>query len=191
MRLNIILTIIACVLILGITALLQNPLTHAPPVQQVPIEPVAPYEQSGKAAPDFTYTTRAGKSGTLSQLQGKAVVLNFWASWCTPCIAEFPQLVALARALPDDVVILAISTDDDAAAIDRFLQRYGQGTAALQNLIIAHDPEKTITQDIFQTVRLPESILIDRHGIMRDKLIGAVAWDEDPMQAKLRGLAKN
>jgi thiol-disulfide isomerase/thioredoxin len=191
MRLNIILILCAVAAIFAFSFGFEHrPAPHAP-VRQVPVDPAAPVGNGHETAPSFTVTTLDGRTVTLEQYRGRAVVLNFWASWCVPCVAEFPQLVALARALPDDVVILALSNDDERAAIDTFLQRHGQHVQAVANFIIAHDRDKAVTQDLFQTVRLPESILIDAQGRMREKVVGAVPWDDPAMQDKLRAYARN
>ena len=77
------------------------------------------------AAPDFTVRD-ADRSVTLSQLKGQVVVLNFWATWCPPCVEETPSLVRMQARLKDKgVVVLAVSIDDDDAAYHRFLKEYG------------------------------------------------------------------
>lgn len=122
----------------------------------------------------------------LDDYRGKAVVVNFWASWCIPCAVEYPQMVRLASFYPEDLVIVAVSVDADRSAIDRFIARFGGPPA---NFLIAHDPEKKIAQDVFGTVNLPESYLIDAAQILRDKIIGAsVAWDGPEMRARIEAL---
>jgi len=66
----------------------------------------------GNAAPDFTITD-SQRTVTLSQLRGKPVLLNFWATWCPPCIDEMPSLVQLQKQMGDKVTILAVSEDAD------------------------------------------------------------------------------
>lgn len=65
----------------------------------------------------------SGKSLTLGDFEGKVVVLNFWATWCPPCIAEMPHFVALSNAYPKDVAVIGISVDEDAAVVRAFLTK--------------------------------------------------------------------
>ena len=142
----------------------------------------------GAAAPDFTYEDITGHTGALSQHKGKIVILNFWASWCPPCVAEFPQLLTLAATYPDDVVLLALSSDHDPAMMDRFLSRLKreQGTkATAPNVIIARDADNSIILPVYGTARLPETIIIDADGIMREKVSGAIAWDAPDVIRKI------
>lgn len=187
-RLNLTLLATAAALTLVATLWLQDSPPPRPAVNVGPhpaIETNFPGAQA--PAPNATLHLLDGRMVDLAAYRGKAVLLNFWASWCIPCAVEYPQMLRLAATLPDDLVILAVSSDAERAAIDRFLARHGTGP---DNVIIAHDPEKKITQDLFGTVRLPETILIDAAGIMREKVIGAsVEWDAPEMESKIRALA--
>ena len=75
----------------------------------------------GSAAPEFTITD-SQRTVSLSQFHGKPVVLNFWATWCPPCIQEMPSLVQLQKQLGDKVTILAVSEDDDDSAYKQFVR---------------------------------------------------------------------
>lgn len=146
--------------------------------------------QNFPIAPDFTFVRLDGRSQKLSDLRGKTVLLNFWASWCAPCQEEFPQFIELAEHSAD-VVILAISVDHDAKAMQRFLDQQDDDLRELDNLIIAHDPKKAIAQDVFQTIRYPETILIDAKGQLRRKYIGLeVKWDSPAFIAELSTLGQ-
>lgn len=141
-------------------------------------------------APDFSFTDLKGRKFTLSNFRGKAVVLNFWASWCAPCVIEFPQMLALAGKNEKDSVFIFLSQDDDRADIDRFLKKQMKALPQ-KNVIIAKDENKKIAQDLFQTFKLPETYLIDRKGIIRDKIIGAdIEWDGVVMQETLHNLSR-
>lgn len=146
---------------------------------------------NGERAPDFSFTTLQGKSRTLHELQGKAIVLNFWATWCSPCVIEFPQMLNMAQKLPEEVIIVFVSTDDRKTDIERFLKKMNQKQLAQDNVLIAWDQDKKISQDLFQTFRLPETILISPDLVMKDKIIGAdVQWDGKEMLERLRSLYK-
>jgi cytochrome c biogenesis protein CcmG, thiol:disulfide interchange protein DsbE len=130
-----------------------------------------------KALPEFSFTPLGDETPqSISSLRGKIIVLNFWASWCAPCLKEFPYFLQMAADMPDDFVFLALSSDHDAAAMERFLDKMRREMPAemgMENVLIALDENASVTRGVFQTFRLPETILIDRNGIMREKLIGA------------------
>lgn len=148
---------------------------------------------TGAPAPDFSYVTANGEPGKLSDHKGKVIILNFWASWCPPCVAEFPQLLNLAAMYPGDVVLLALSSDHDKTMMDRFLAKLikDNGKAAsAPNVVIAWDKDQSITLPIYGTARLPETIVIDKSMIMREKVAGAIAWDGPEAQARIGALTR-
>jgi cytochrome c biogenesis protein CcmG/thiol:disulfide interchange protein DsbE len=125
----------------------------------------------GMAAPDFTVRD-SDRTVTLSQLKGQVVVLNFWATWCPPCIEEMPSLVQMQeRMKAKGVTVLAVSIDVDENAYRKFLTQHGV------NLLTVRDPEEK-TASLYGTHMWPESYIIDRNGIVRRKFIGAVDWTE-------------
>jgi peroxiredoxin len=133
----------------------------------------------GKAAPDFTVTD-SERSVTLSQLRGKIVVLNFWATWCPPCVEEMPSLVGMQKQmLGKGVVVLAVSVDDDADQYHKFLREHGI------DLLTVRDPgqrdDKGVTADVasrYGTFKFPETYIIDRNGIVQRKFIGPIDWSQ-------------
>jgi len=148
----------------------------------------APFEAA--AAPDFTLKDMNGHERTLAEFRGKFVILNFWASWCAPCIKEFPHFLKIAREYPEKLVFLGVSSDFNDAAMGRFLDKMKAAhpaAMAQDNVVILPDPQQKITLDLFQTMRLPETILIDANGAMRDKIIGA-DWDYEDLLNKLESL---
>ena len=124
----------------------------------------------GSPAPDFTVQD-SDRSVTLSQYRGKVVVLNFWATWCPPCVAETPAMVEMTRRMKDKgVVVLAVSIDADDAAYHKFLKDYNV------NMITVRDEERKAS-NLYGTFGWPESYIIDRNGVIRRKFIGAVEWN--------------
>ena len=124
----------------------------------------------GTAAPDFTVQD-ADRKISLDQLRGKIVVLNFWATWCPPCIEEMPSLVQMQQRLKDKgVEVLAVSIDVDESAYHKFLKDHGV------NLLTVRDPDQK-SSNLYGTYKWPETYIIDRNGILRRKFIGAVDWN--------------
>lgn len=144
----------------------------------------------GRRAPDFTFTDVKGKSRTLSDFDGKIVILNFWASWCPPCVKEFPDLLAVAASMPDDVVLIALSSDFEEAPMNRFLrqlERQNPESYRLPNIMIGMDEGVAITQKLYGSKLLPETVLIDKNGVMRQKIAGA-NWSRAEMAAWVKAL---
>jgi peroxiredoxin len=124
----------------------------------------------GNAAPDFTVKD-ADRQVQLSQLRGQVVVLNFWATWCPPCVEETPSLVQMQQKLKDKgVVVLAVSVDADESAYKRFLKDHNV------NLLTVRDADQK-SNNLYGTIRFPETYIIDRQGMVRRKFIGAVDWN--------------
>jgi len=123
----------------------------------------------GSHAPDFTLQDSDHKV-TLSQFRGQVVVLNFWGSFCPPCIEETPSLVKMQNRMKEKgVVVLAVSIDTDDAAYHKFLRDYHI------NLITVRDGEQK-SSSLYGTSGWPETYIIDRNGVIRRKFIGAVDW---------------
>jgi cytochrome c biogenesis protein CcmG, thiol:disulfide interchange protein DsbE len=122
----------------------------------------------GQAAPNFTVTD-SQRSVSLDQLRGKPVVLNFWASWCGPCVEEMPSLVQLQKIMGDKVTILAVSEDADDKAYRQFVQDHNI------DLLTVRDPRES-TNVLYGTFKFPETYIIDKNGIIRRKFIGATDW---------------
>ncbi len=135
----------------------------------------------GTVAPDFTVQD-VDRKVTLSELRGKTVVLNFWASWCGPCIAETPSLVAMSRRMRDHgVVVLAVSIDDDDSAYHRFIKEQGM------DMLTVRDADKR-SNDLYGTHVFPETYIIDRKGVLRRKVIGEMNWTAQEMTEYLTKL---
>ena len=152
-------------------------------------KPALAAQETGNAekAPDVAMTTLDGGTIHLHEFHDRVILLNFWATWCPPCIAEFPQLLALARSLPDDVILLAVAEDKRQIHIDQFLQAHAPDYKTVKNLYVVHDKDQTIAQDVFGTVRYPETINIDPAFAMRDKISGVIPWDSPETKKWLLG----
>jgi cytochrome c biogenesis protein CcmG, thiol:disulfide interchange protein DsbE len=135
--------------------------------------------QTGRVAPDFTVTD-GNRSLRLADYQGKVVILNFWATWCIPCVAELPSLTAMQQQLPQ-VQVIAVSIDVDQQAYRDYLTEHKIGLLTIDDT--AHR-----TADLYGTYRWPETYVIDQHGTIRRKFIGAQDWTSPEIIEYLRRL---
>ena len=125
----------------------------------------------GSAAPDFTVHD-SEHTVTLSQFKGQVVVLNFWATWCPPCIEEMPSLVQMQQRMKaKGVTVLAVSVDVDENQYRRFLREHNV------SLLSVRDADQK-SNELYGTFKFPETYVIDRNGVVRRKFIGAVDWTE-------------
>jgi len=120
--------------------------------------------------PDFEFNNER-----LYDYKGQTIIIHFWASWCAPCVVEFPELIALANKR-DDVTILAFSSDRNEKLIDRFLDRHKFDIP--DNFKIIFDEGQDITKDKFSVFRLPESFIVSPDMILDDHIVGAfTGWE--------------
>jgi thiol-disulfide isomerase/thioredoxin len=137
-------------------------------------------QQLGEPAPMFALND-GSQSVDLAKLRGRVVVLNFWASWCGPCVEELPSLTALQHQLPQ-VQIVTVSMDEDADAYRRFLTRYH-----VELLSLLDGPNGVNAK--YNTYRPPETYVIDKNGMIRRKFIGAQEWTSPEIVDYLKKLA--
>ncbi|HET8826321.1 MAG TPA: TlpA disulfide reductase family protein [Terriglobales bacterium] len=135
-----------------------------------------------RPAPDFKVQD-SDRTVSLDQFKGKVVVLNFWASWCPPCVEELPSLMQMQTDLKNKgVVVLGISVDADGGDYEKFLKDHNV------NFLTVRDPGRQTKTEVFAEVSakygtyvFPETYIIDRNGVLRRKLIGAVNFTQPEM----------
>lgn len=133
-----------------------------------PLEPV-------REAPVESFLKPGDTRGSLADYKGKVVLLNIWATWCTPCLKELPTLVELQKLKGDDLVVLTLSIDEAPfAQIEGFLKNKLQ----LELPHLAQDDTGKLFMQI-GTQGLPITYLIDRKGTMTHRFIGAVEWTQE------------
>jgi peroxiredoxin len=137
----------------------------------------------GQPAPDFTLSDLNGQSYTLSQLRGKVVIVNFWATWCPPCRAEMPSMERLHRELSGQgLVMLAVNIERDGRkTVPKFLG------ASPHSFPVLLDDQETV-QRRYGVNKFPESFIIRKDGVIDDKVIGAIDWAEPRTVAYFRDL---
>lgn len=129
-------------------------------------------EMESQGVPNFTTADLLGNQIVLSDFKDKVVIVNFWASWCEPCVEEFPSMVKLVNFFSGQVVMLAISADRKREDIDNFIKTYASSLP--KDVIIVWDQDMSLARQ-FGTQVLPESFVLGK-GL---KLVRKVAGSED------------
>ncbi len=169
MNLDKTLRLVAGALALGLVALVAD--TMRDPVIQV-----------GDKAPQFSIVSETGQPISRDSFGGKLLVLNFWATWCPPCVEEMPSLNEFHKQLrAAGVVVLAVSVDQNEPAYKRFIERYG-----LQ-FQVARDAEANISAS-FGTYRYPETYVINSRGEVLEKFIGEENWADPRLIERIKKL---
>ncbi len=140
--------------------------------QRPPEEAIKLNELEKSGLPAFTIKGLDGGDLNIQKFTGKIVILNFWASWCDPCIAEFPSLLKLVERFKGEVVLLAISADHEEADVHAFLKSFKVQSS---NVYIAWDKDYVVAKQ-FGTSRLPESYIVGRDGRLIRKVAGVDDW---------------
>ena len=136
----------------------------------------------GDRAPNFSINADNGRAVTPANFGGKILLLNFWATWCAPCVNEIPSLNQLQSRFRDrGLVVLGVSVDKDEAAYRQFVNRFRL------SFLTARDPEQKINND-YGTVQFPETYIINAQGQVIDKIIGEANWTEDKMVNHVQSL---
>jgi thiol-disulfide isomerase/thioredoxin len=144
-------------------------------------------EREPRALPDLAFLDAEGRERRLAEWRGRGVVINFWATWCPPCVAEMPALDRLAEQVArEGIEVLALSSDRGGRAqVEPFYQRVG-----LRNLAIWLDPRGAFGRAA--GVRgLPTTVIVDRAGMERTRHEGAADWDHPTLVGTIRRLTRS
>lgn len=136
-------------------------------------------------APDITVNSLKNVPLKLSDLKGKVVLLNFWATWCPPCREEIPSMMKLNSSMAGKPFqMVAVSIDEGGVpAIEAFFKESGF------NLPVYTDPDGKAA-GVYGITGVPETFVIDKNGILVKKVIGPLAWDSAESISFLEGLMK-
>lgn len=148
---------------------------------------------AGSPAPDFALRTLDGRTVRLSDFRGKTVLLNFWASWCTPCRREMPEFDAMyrARLAANDFVVLAVDYRplDSESEVRRFFADFEEREGQAVGFPVLYDTNDGAVAERYgvaprgaKQATLPVSFFIDRDGILREKVFGPVFGDLLPQK---------
>lgn len=123
----------------------------------------------GTQAPDFTLTDLEGRPVRLSDLRGKAVLINFWATWCPPCMREMPEMQRLYAARGDEFEILAVNFLEHRPQVIPWVEEYGLEFPILMD----------VTGEVssrYGVWSYPTSVFIDKDGIVRGRFVGELSY---------------
>lgn len=137
----------------------------------------------GARAPEFAGKTLTGELFSIADSRGKVIVLNIWATWCTPCVREMPALERLSQRLrADGLVVVAVSTDAGPGTPGLFGQPGGDVRAFVAHygltFPIIHDARRTI-EPLYLVHGLPTTYIIDKNGRIDAKAVGGRSWDDE------------
>ena len=136
-----------------------------------------------RAAPAISLADTSGHSVELSELQGKLVIVNLWATWCGPCLREMPSLERLQSRFGERIAVLAVSEDRGGnKSVEPFIAKLG-----LKSVKIYIDPKSEVGH-AFGVRGLPTSFLIDREGKVLGRVEGAAEWDSPEILGVLEPL---
>ena len=140
---------------------------------------------AGDLAPDFELEDTKGNKVTLSDLRGKIVLVNFWATWCPPCIEEMPSMERLNEVLAgDDFVMLAVNTEQNGrTVVPAFLDK------TPYTFPILYD-DHGVVQKRYGVFKFPESFVVGKDGIVVEKVIGPLDWASFDTIAYFKNLTK-
>lgn len=120
----------------------------------------------------------------ISSLDFDVAMLNFWATWCAPCLKEMPELVKKAslssRETGAKIMLLAISTDENVEDVEKYIKKLALAHPELdieKNVYWIHDKDKSISLQKFNVLRVPETIIVNRQLQVLQKVVGEVNWD--------------
>ena len=136
-----------------------------------------------EAAPDELFTDESDKERTLADYRGSGLIVNFWATWCAPCVKEMPALDRLAREVKNDgLIVLALSADREGAPVVRkFYDKNG-----IEHLPVAIDRISRVARAL-DVGGLPTTVMFDADGREVGRVVGTAEWDAPATVAFLRG----
>jgi cytochrome c biogenesis protein CcmG, thiol:disulfide interchange protein DsbE len=136
----------------------------------------------GERAPGFTLPQLPSGNLSLSQYKGRVVVLNFWATWCPPCVMETPSLEQFATDMKSSgVTVIGVSVDKDENQLKQFIQQFHLSYP------VARDPSSELAHR-YGTYKFPETYIIGRDGHVAEKIIGATNWTDPRMLTFVKSL---
>lgn len=140
-----------------------------------------------EGVPNFTFTTVDGRNMSAHELKGRPLLINFWASWCAPCIQEMPALLEVAAQHEEQITLLGVSSDHNTEAFQNFLDKLPPLT---DNVMMVHDQSGDISMGTFGIQGLPVTLVLDKNLHTVERLNGA-DWKKSDLNATLDSLIRN
>lgn len=170
--------------LLGLGLLLAAGAQAAEPLQ--PHYPLSPFrvtpDKPPRPAPDFTLPVSTGGTVHLRSLRPRIVVINFWATWCIPCVAELPELKQLGETFRGEpFTLLTVDVEESPAKVQAFLKKIGLDLPA------AYDEDGTLAKP-YAIRGLPTTVIVDSDGNMVASVLGSKQWHSDAALAFFRKL---
>jgi thiol-disulfide isomerase/thioredoxin len=176
------LIVIAAAAILGVLYVIRAPSVHAlsGPPQALAALQIA---KDAAPAPDVRFTDAMGTAHSITEFRGHYVLLNLWATWCPPCVAELPQLAKLQQAVPG-LKVVTVDVERNAAKPAQFLRAHGAGT-----LPDYRDPQLKALRAV-HAFGLPTTLLIDPQGREIARAVGPADWGKPDAIAYFQALTR-
>ena len=159
---NFIIIIALAILVLGGGYAVQKWTKPSPPTTLQPT--------IGQVVQNFDFETLDGADFALYDFKNKPMIVHFWATWCPPCVVEFPELLTFANNNPD-IVVLAISVDKKDSQLHRFFKK--NKLEIPENVLIVKDRDQKIMHEQFGTFQLPETYILSPNMVFQEKISGA------------------
>jgi thiol-disulfide isomerase/thioredoxin len=178
------------------------PARGPPPAPEIPFNQLV-VRSDPVPAPPVELPTVDGRPFSLAAARGQVVVVNFWATWCPPCAKEMPSMLKLGQALtrkyPGRFRMVAVSVDEEAAAVKRFFSAPGFGGMP-KDVVVALEPGGgAVTRSYYctgrgacrpQEVQFPETYIVDPSGRISGVVVGDIDWSNQAVSQYLEGLLK-
>jgi len=149
--------------------------------------------QVGQKAPNFSLKDRSGRAFSLEQFRGNLVFINFWATWCPPCVKELPSMEILNQHLKaKNFVMMAISVDDSWPLINQFFSQdpFFSKQGKWPSFLVLHDPDKAVAERLYGCTGWPETYIVSAKGDLIQKFEGDVNWADPKMIQQMENWLK-
>ncbi len=142
--------------------------------------------QKGQLAPDFEISDYDGSRHSLSDFRGQAVYVNFWATWCTPCLIEMPDIAALQEEFGDDLAIITVNRRETLDAAQTYFENLPllDGGSGISFTVDGMDPDDTL-YDLYRAFAMPTSFFVDPDGVI--SIVGHGLISLDQMRTAVNG----
>lgn len=138
-----------------------------------------------QGVPAFTLKTIDDQDFSLSDIKGQVAIINFWASWCGPCLEEFPSMIKLLESLDDKLKLVAIAQDSDKKEVESFLKAFPESKRS--SIIIVWDKDHEAAK-AYAVDRLPETFVINKDHKLSRKISGSINWNSKDAVAFMKDL---